>query len=209
MLFFTAASILAALSQVVFAQTGDLMINTLSSPVECEPVQFSWQGGAPPYYLSLIPAGQPSAPAMKQFPVQNGNSMTWTVDMPSGSTFSTSLKDSTGKQAYSDIQKVQSGPDSSCLNQTNSETMSSTATTTSASSMMSSAASTNTATTPSASGMSRGTTTTSSNSVGIHAATSSATASSTSSTNAASARASAGAVGLAGVLGLIGAAFLG
>ncbi|TFK85043.1 hypothetical protein K466DRAFT_495470, partial [Polyporus arcularius HHB13444] len=76
------------------------------------PVQFTWTGGAPPYYLSLVPGGQPSAQPLKQFPTQNGNSLTWTVDLAAGTTFSSSLKDSTGEQAFSDIQTVQSGTDS-------------------------------------------------------------------------------------------------
>ncbi|OBZ72200.1 hypothetical protein A0H81_07793 [Grifola frondosa] len=92
-----------------------MQINTLSSVVECEPVQFTWSGGASPYYLSLIPGGQPAAPAIKQFPVQNGNSYTWNVDLPAGTTFTTSLKDSTGSIAYSDIQTVQPGPNASSV----------------------------------------------------------------------------------------------
>ncbi|RDX42127.1 hypothetical protein OH76DRAFT_1475480 [Lentinus brumalis] len=233
MLFITAASLLAAVFQVVLAQ--NLQINTISSATECQPVQFTWTGGVAPYYLSLVPGGQPSAqpvrrskawlrettltsfPQLKQFPTQNGNSMTWTVDFPEGTTFSSSLKDSTGEQAFSDIQTVQSGTDSSCLNSSTSDTMSMSSTTmvNSASSMSSSAASMNTATTPSASGTSRGTSTTSSMSgssesgTGVRAGSSSATASSTGSSNAASTPASAGAMGLAGILGLFGAAFLG
>ncbi|EJF64641.1 hypothetical protein DICSQDRAFT_166805 [Dichomitus squalens LYAD-421 SS1] len=91
--------------------SGNLMINTLSGPTECVPVQFTWSGGQAPYYLSLIPGGQPSAQAIRQFPIQNGNSYTWTVDLASGTSFTTELRDKTGAVAYSDIQNVQPGPD--------------------------------------------------------------------------------------------------
>ncbi|KAM5538535.1 hypothetical protein V8D89_007868 [Ganoderma adspersum] len=97
------------------AAQSPLTIYTLSSPTACEPVQFTWSGGKGPFYLSLIPAGQPSAPAMLQFPVQEGTTMTWLVDMPAGTRFSSALKDSTGAMAYSDSQTVQSGPDTSCI----------------------------------------------------------------------------------------------
>ncbi|KAI0691517.1 hypothetical protein C8T65DRAFT_670404 [Cerioporus squamosus] len=209
MLFITAASLLAIVLQGVFAQ--DLKMNTLMSATQC--------GRHGPYYLSLVPAGQAGGQAMRQFPVQNGDSMTWNVDFSSGTSFTSAMRDSTGAQAFSDIQTVQTGPDSSCLGQSGTmSAMSSTVMAVSSSSMMSSAASANSATTPSASGTSRGTSTTSSMSgssesstasgTGIHAATS-ATASSTGTSNAASTPGSAGAIGFAGMLGIIGAAFLG
>ncbi|KAI0701200.1 hypothetical protein BC835DRAFT_1265345 [Cytidiella melzeri] len=74
-----------------------------------EPAQITWQGGAPPYYVSLIPAGQPSASPIKQFDQQNGNSLTWTVDLDPGTAFTTELKDSTGAVVYSGEQTIMSG----------------------------------------------------------------------------------------------------
>ncbi|KAI0661470.1 hypothetical protein C8Q70DRAFT_657982 [Cubamyces menziesii] len=142
MRFFLSTAALVALAQMVLAQAGP-KINTLTSPTQCVPVQFTWEGGSPPYYLSLVPGGQPSAPALKQFPVQNGNSMTWVVDLPAGTSFSSSLRDSTGAQAFSDIQTVQPNSDSSCLNSSGSTSMPMTAST---SSLVSSAASLNAAT---------------------------------------------------------------
>ncbi|KAI1797354.1 hypothetical protein LXA43DRAFT_410754 [Ganoderma leucocontextum] len=118
MLIATAFVVLAATLRVAAHDTeesntapGPLTIYTLSSPTACEPAQFTWSGGKGPYYLSIIPAGQPAGPAMQQFPVQDGNAMTWVVNMPPGTTFSSALKDSTGMMAYSDSQTVQSGPD--------------------------------------------------------------------------------------------------
>ncbi|KAI0749589.1 hypothetical protein C8Q80DRAFT_1162781 [Daedaleopsis nitida] len=150
MLFITAATLLAALFQVVVAQSASPQINTVMNAVQCEPVQFTWQGGSPPFYLSLIPGEHAAATAYRQFPVQNGNSMTWKVDLPAGTTFTSSLKDSTGEQAFSDIQTVQDGPDSSCLSGAATPPPS-----TPASSTDSPTATTNSATTPSGSGTSQ------------------------------------------------------
>ncbi|CAL1716517.1 unnamed protein product [Somion occarium] len=113
MKFFAVA---AALVSVVPAMAQQLTINTATGIVQCQPIQFTWSGGTPPYFLALIPAAQPAAPAIKQFPTQEGTSFTWNVDLPSGSTFTVSLKDSSGATAFSDIETVNSGPDDSCLN---------------------------------------------------------------------------------------------
>ncbi|KAI0360158.1 hypothetical protein OH77DRAFT_1517690 [Trametes cingulata] len=215
MRFTISAVTLAALTPVVLGQGP--RINTLMSPTQCEPVQFTWEGGVPPYYLSLVPGGQPAAQAMKQFPAQNGTSMTWTVDLPSGTSFSSSLRDSTGTQAFSDIQTVQPGPDSSCLNDSVSETTSMTMTATSASSADSSAASTNSATTASVPAVAQKAISTSGSAsptvsgTAVHAASSgaSSTSATATSSNAASLHTSAGAIGIAGLLGLVGAALLG
>ncbi|KAI0330228.1 hypothetical protein GY45DRAFT_1251267 [Cubamyces sp. BRFM 1775] len=94
------------------SQIGSTKVGNLELTNQLVPVQFTWEGGSPPYYLSLVPGGQPAAPALKQFPVQNGNSMTWVVDLPAGTSFSSSLRDSTGAQAFSDIQTVQDSSDS-------------------------------------------------------------------------------------------------
>ncbi|KAI0671615.1 hypothetical protein C8Q78DRAFT_1078411 [Trametes maxima] len=63
-------------------------------------------GGQAPYFLSLIPGGQPSAPAMEQFPPQNGTSMTWVADLSAGTTFTISIRDASGQQAFSDVQTL-------------------------------------------------------------------------------------------------------
>ncbi|KAI0346109.1 hypothetical protein BDW22DRAFT_1323204 [Trametopsis cervina] len=76
-----------------------------------EPAMITWQGGQAPYYVSLIPAGQPSAAPLKQFPTQNGNSFTWNVDMQPGTAFTTALKDSSGTIVYSGEQTILGGSD--------------------------------------------------------------------------------------------------
>ncbi|OSD06310.1 hypothetical protein PYCCODRAFT_1431320 [Trametes coccinea BRFM310] len=214
MRFFISTIAAVALPLMVLGQ--DLKINTLTSATECQPVQFSWQGGSPPYYLELVPGGQPMAPAIKQFPAQNGNVMTWTVDLAAGTSFSSSLRDSSGTQAFSDIQTVQAGPDNSCMNTSGSTTMPMTTATTASDT---SAASINSATTTSlpavaqkaASTTSSAASSVSSSGTGVHALSSGASVTSAvpTSSNAASLHTSAGAIGVAGLLGLVGAALLG
>jgi len=116
--FFSIAALV--LFSAVLAQ--NLTVNTPPSVVQCQPTQLSWSGGTGPYFLSFIPAGQPSAPAIKQFPTQTGNTFTWVADLAAGTSFTISLKDSNGAQQFSDIVTVQSGPDSSCINTSVTET---------------------------------------------------------------------------------------
>ncbi|KAI0314609.1 hypothetical protein OF83DRAFT_435277 [Amylostereum chailletii] len=106
----------SALVALVPAAVAQMTINTPPSVVECEPVQFAWNGGSPPYYLSLVPDGQPAGPALKQFPKQSDTSYTWMDDLPAGTAFNVALKDSTGVQAFSAPVTVQKGTDQSCLN---------------------------------------------------------------------------------------------
>ncbi|KAF8515396.1 hypothetical protein BU17DRAFT_93672 [Hysterangium stoloniferum] len=72
-----------------------------------------WSGGSPPYFLSFVPAGEPGATPLKQFPSQSGNSVTWNTDLPTGTLFTITLRDGTGAVAFSDKVAVQPGPDSS------------------------------------------------------------------------------------------------
>ncbi|KIJ67062.1 hypothetical protein HYDPIDRAFT_109062 [Hydnomerulius pinastri MD-312] len=113
MKFITLISALAAIVPAVLAQ---MTINTPPSVVTCEPTQFTWSGGQSPYYLSLVPAGQTTAAPLKQFATQSGTSYTWNVDLQAGTSFTISLKDSTGNTAYSDIVTIQAGATTSCVN---------------------------------------------------------------------------------------------
>ncbi|KAI0264496.1 hypothetical protein BC834DRAFT_266879 [Gloeopeniophorella convolvens] len=94
-------------------------VNTPGLAVVCQPLQLTWspEGSTGPYFLSLGVAGQPTAPALKQFPTQDGTSYTWPkVDLPVGTAFTVMLKDSNGQQAFSAPATVQSGSDTSCVN---------------------------------------------------------------------------------------------
>ncbi|KAI5982684.1 hypothetical protein EDC04DRAFT_2874336 [Pisolithus marmoratus] len=109
MKFITLIATLVAAVPAVLAQ---LTINTPPNV----PTQLTWSGGQAPYYLSLVPGGQPTATPIEQFPNQNGTSYTWMVDLQAGTTFNIALKDSTGLTAYSDIITVQAGSSTSCVN---------------------------------------------------------------------------------------------
>ncbi|EIN04875.1 hypothetical protein PUNSTDRAFT_107721 [Punctularia strigosozonata HHB-11173 SS5] len=104
---------LAVLASGALAQT--FMINTPTSAVQCQPVLLSWQGGAPPYFLSVLPGGQPSAAALEDLGEQTGTSLTWTVDIAAGTSLGLTLRDSTGALAQSGQFTVQGSSDSSCI----------------------------------------------------------------------------------------------
>ncbi|KAJ3487143.1 hypothetical protein NLI96_g3733 [Meripilus lineatus] len=208
-------AVFAALVSVMPSALGQaLTINTLASVVQCQPVKFTWSGGVPPYFLSLLPAGQPAAAAIKQFPTQQGTEYSWTVDLAAGSTFSTSLKDSTGAVAYSDIQTVNSGPDASCLNASVSvsDTAAASATPATGASTTPAAATSPaagaTSATP-ASSAAAGSSVKAASSAAVSGASSSkasTSASATASANAAVKGSSLSTLGMAGLMGLVGAA---
>ncbi|KAF8656811.1 hypothetical protein AX16_002360 [Volvariella volvacea WC 439] len=107
----TFATLLAAVSSAVA-----LTIDTPSNIVQCQPVRLNWREGSAPYYLSIIPAGQPSAQALRQFDATSDTSMTWIVDLPAGTAIGFALKDNTGTDAFTDSLTVRENSDDSCLN---------------------------------------------------------------------------------------------
>lgn len=54
-----------------------LTVATPASVVQCQPVALSWGEGVAPYYVAIIPGGQPSAAALESLPTQTGESLTW------------------------------------------------------------------------------------------------------------------------------------
>ncbi|KAI0049755.1 hypothetical protein FA95DRAFT_796207 [Auriscalpium vulgare] len=93
------------------------LTRTSPSATVCEPLLLSWSGGTPPYYLSAVPAGQPSAPALKQFPMTNDTSFTWkAVSLAANYNCAMVLKDSMGVMAFSATIAIQGGHDSGCVN---------------------------------------------------------------------------------------------
>ncbi|KAF7965890.1 hypothetical protein HWV62_44556 [Athelia sp. TMB] len=107
---FATAAVLAALIPAALGLT----INTPTNVVECEPFQFTWSGGTPPYFLSLIPA-QGENP-IKQFPETSETSFTWIVDLQAGTNFNADIKDSTGTNAYAAAASIIAGSSTSCVN---------------------------------------------------------------------------------------------
>ncbi|KAF8440538.1 hypothetical protein L210DRAFT_3760680 [Boletus edulis BED1] len=182
-------TLVTALAAVIPAAFG-LTINTPATVNQCEPTQFNWNDGTAPFYLSLVPARQTTAPALKQFPPQNGSSFTWTVDLGTGTSFTIALKDSTGATAYSDIVTVQAGVSASCINTTVTETGTS---------------GTGTGSSPASTGSSGGAAATGTSA--SSPATTSGSSSSTKSSGAGRLSVSS-AFGVAGVMGLLGAVLL-
>lgn len=107
---FVAAVALASVQSV-----WGLMINTPTSVVQCQPILLTWSGGQPPYFLSALPGGQASAPALKSWDSTSDTSVTWTVDLQAGTSLTMSIKDSTGAIAYSDAVTIQSSSQTDCL----------------------------------------------------------------------------------------------
>ncbi|KAH8115569.1 hypothetical protein DFH11DRAFT_1585602 [Phellopilus nigrolimitatus] len=190
-------SFVSVVALFVAAVSAQLQINTPSNVVQCLPQLITWTGsGSAPYFITVMPGGQPSASALVNFPSQSGSSLTWNVNIAAGTSIMLSIRDQTGNTAMSAPFNVQSSSDSSCVGQS--------ASVTGGSATASSPASTGASSGSSAAG--------SSTSAG---SSSSAKSSSTSSSSAAASSKSSSAstghvaqVGAAGVVGAVLAAIL-
>ncbi|EPQ54378.1 hypothetical protein GLOTRDRAFT_130486 [Gloeophyllum trabeum ATCC 11539] len=202
-----------ALASAVAGVVGqNFMINTPSNVVVCEPILFTWTGGTPPYYLSILPGGQPSAPALVNLGEQQGTSYTWTVTQPAGTSLGLTLRDSSGQTVQSAPFTVLSGTDTSCLNGSSGASSATSSGSSSSSATSSSGTATSGSSTSAASGSTTATgtttgsaathsTTSPSGSRSTGSSTSSAPATTTSNSSASAARvAQIGVAGLAGAL---------
>ncbi|KAK9898680.1 hypothetical protein P389DRAFT_167214 [Cystobasidium minutum MCA 4210] len=104
--------LVSAASLVAVAQA--LTVNTPASAVQCQPVALSWGDGSAPFYVSIIPGGQPSAAALENIPTQSGTSYTWMVDIDAGTSITVKVVDSTGAVNYSDQVTIQQGTTTDC-----------------------------------------------------------------------------------------------
>jgi len=78
-----------------------------------------WSGGAPPYNVFLL--GNKTGPVIKAFPLQNGNSLVWQVDIAAGTNFNLQVlsspdADHSVPTATSDGYTIVASSDSSCIN---------------------------------------------------------------------------------------------
>ncbi|KAJ9095367.1 hypothetical protein QFC19_007611 [Naganishia cerealis] len=80
----------AAIALAAAAVLGQ-QINTPPTLTVCQPTLLSWNGGSTPYFLSVIPGGQASGAALKDFGEVSGTSTTWTVDLPAGTSITLKL----------------------------------------------------------------------------------------------------------------------
>jgi len=108
--------VVAVLAAGVNSQN-QLTINTPQNVVECEPILLTWLGGTPPYFLSILPGGQPGAAAVEDFGQQNGTSLTWNANVAAGTSLGLTLRDSTGATAESAAFTVLAGSSSACVTQ--------------------------------------------------------------------------------------------
>ncbi|KAL1712916.1 hypothetical protein EV715DRAFT_296621 [Schizophyllum commune] len=187
--------LIAAASLIAAVQA--LTINTPSGLTACQPSLLSWSDGTAPFFLTILPGGQTSG-ALKSFDQTDATSITWNVDIASGTSITLSIKDSTGNIAYTDAVTIAKGSNEDCVN----------GDATASGQTGSAAATSGGSSATGGSGSSASTTKAGSSSSGGSGSSASSTASSSeeSGSNAASARAFAAPAGLAGVLGLVGAA---
>ncbi|CAE6423901.1 unnamed protein product [Rhizoctonia solani] len=93
----------------------DPSINTPAAVVQCQPALITWNASHMPVWISVIPGGMPGAPPLKDMGKLNGTSMTWVVDMPSGTSITMQLRDAVGALAYSAPVTIQGSSNSSCI----------------------------------------------------------------------------------------------
>jgi len=89
------ALVLAA--STAFAQS--LTINTPTDVQVCVPTIITWSGGTGPYFVSLHDGNNPDGPALIDFGLVTGSSLTWTPNQQIS--YSCNIKDSTGTIAQS------------------------------------------------------------------------------------------------------------
>ncbi|KAI0325539.1 hypothetical protein GY45DRAFT_1340053 [Cubamyces sp. BRFM 1775] len=113
------ASLVSAvlLAAAVSAQDSSFQILTPNPPTQCVPVQIKWNGGTPPFFLSIFPGDQPQAPSLEQFPNLQSSPFTWNTNIAAGQSVGFQVTDNTGAVAQSGSVIIQPGPDT-CLNGT-------------------------------------------------------------------------------------------
>jgi len=97
MKFFTALVTTALAVAGVLGMT----INTLDGVISCRPSLVTWDGGVPPYILSVRLFGQDTLPSLFDFPSIYGTSVEWLVNTPVGTSVYLNLIDSNGLRAQS------------------------------------------------------------------------------------------------------------
>jgi len=193
---FTLTSFIALLAAVGVSAQGaaDPSINTPTGVVQCLPVQITFSGTAPPFFVTIQPGGNANAAAIVDLGSTSSNSITWIANQPAGTSLTLVIRDSQGRTNPSAPFTVLPGSDSSCLGSTGSSSTAATGPTSTQPATSAGGGS-------SAAGGASATTTTRP----AGSTTTRATAASSSTPNAAM---SVQPVGLAGLMGLVGLAAL-
>ncbi|KAK4052563.1 hypothetical protein OIO90_004332 [Microbotryomycetes sp. JL221] len=97
-------------------------IDSPPSVVSCLNTRLSFGGGTPPYYISVVPAGDVGAAPLVTLPPQIGTSYTWPVELPAGSNITFVIRDSEGILNFSSPVTVQQGPEGDDCSFTSSST---------------------------------------------------------------------------------------
>ncbi|TFK27139.1 hypothetical protein FA15DRAFT_666633 [Coprinopsis marcescibilis] len=105
-----------AYAAAVFAQSGDITIDTPSGVIVCRPTQFTFSGGEGPWFLTAHPEGQPAAPPTIDFGLVTESPFRWTANITQGTRLFLRLVDQTGDNGESGPFGIGDGPDTSCIN---------------------------------------------------------------------------------------------
>lgn len=92
------------------------VINTPASLTQCVPTSLSWTVTNGPFYLSIIPGGQPSAIPLYDFGQVMASPVTWPVNITAGTSIGLKLVDSQGAPFYSEAVTIMPGTSDSCIN---------------------------------------------------------------------------------------------
>lgn len=107
-------SLFALVAIVPALVSAQATINTPASVVQCQPAQVTWEGGQPPYYLSIFEGSDPSTTPFRIFPETEDTSMTWNVAFPEGETppsqITFQIRDGTGAVNYSSQVGITANP---------------------------------------------------------------------------------------------------
>jgi len=106
------------------AAASNFSLSTPQSLAQCSPATLDWSGGVPPYTVLVYASCSDETPddgsdaPIVQFNVDNGTSITWTVNIPAQRIVQLGILDATGEDVYSDDVTIESsGNSTSCLDQ--------------------------------------------------------------------------------------------
>ncbi|KDQ15680.1 hypothetical protein BOTBODRAFT_54560 [Botryobasidium botryosum FD-172 SS1] len=115
------------LAAVLFCATfvsaaANFSLTTPQSLAQCSPSVLNWAGGQPPYTIMVYPSCTDdtydgSDTPLDTFTVDNGTSITWTVNVAAQKMVQLVMVDAGGNNAYSDDVMIGSYNSTSCLNQ--------------------------------------------------------------------------------------------
>ncbi|KAG8911210.1 hypothetical protein FRC01_005844 [Tulasnella sp. 417] len=78
------SSLFIAVIAAVGALAQQITINTPQNALQCIPTLLTWSGGAPPFTITVVPAGQASAAPLVTVGPASGSSITWNTNLPEG-----------------------------------------------------------------------------------------------------------------------------